>query len=398
MSTVQTWTPRRSRVSIAMLIGPLALLWMVTSPAQGRTETSSSGGDFHATVLNSSMVFPGSSYVVSESLLGRTYTESNPCRSLCRALFPSCTAFFEANPRPFSTAVETEPFGFNSTIEDGTGEVLRGQDCCPAWTLWSAGYGGGGRVQGAGIFAPGMDYSLGGVQLGMNRVVEDEYLVGVYGNFGHSSFTRSELGQSADVDSAGVGIVGCLYDDRGHTFVNAAYGYHDYSTQHDIVPLVVTALADYHSHLGAVYAERGWNASVLGFRFQPYAGLQYVQLHSSEFTDTLGLTVAGVDHGSLGSVLGIRTGWTHTTSRGWTIQPIVHAAWFHEFLETQVTVNTGPIPVAMNGLNFGRERAVLGAGIELEGWRGTRVYFNYDLQVNTYHAIHVGSGGLAFQW
>jgi hypothetical protein len=52
----------------------------------------------------------------------------------------------------------------------------------------------------------------------------------------------------------------------------------------------------------------------------------------------------------------------------------------------------------MNGLNFGRDRAVLGAGIELKGCRGTRVYFNYDLQVNTYHALHVGSGGLALQW
>jgi len=258
----------------------------------------------------------------------------------------------------------------------------------------------GGQVQGDGNL-PGMDYSVGGVRLGLHRDLGDGRLLGVFGNYGRSSLTRSALAQSGDVDSALVGVYGGLYDGPVHTLVNVAYGYNDYSTQR--VTGTGTALADFHGHVASVYAERGRDVCWFGRRVQPFLGLKYVQLHSSDFSETgagVGnLTVGSVDHGSLQSVLGIRTGWARRTRRGWTVNPRVHASWLHEFLETEVTVDVGPAaPVAVDGLSLGRDRAVLGTGLVLEGCRGARVYFDYDLQVNSRHTFHVGSGGLALEW
>jgi len=158
-----------------------------------------------------------------------------------------------------------------------------------------------------------------------------------------------------------------------------------------------------YGHLASVYAEGGRDYCFRGTGVQPFAGLQYIQLHSSRFSETgagaANLTVDNVDVGSLQSALGVRLCRTGCTRRGWTVRPSLQASWMHEFLETQVTVDVGStVPVPVNGLDLGRDRAVLGTGLVLEGCGGVQFFVNYDLQLNSCQTFHVGYGGLAYEW
>jgi outer membrane autotransporter protein len=83
--------------------------------------------------------------------------------------------------------------------------------------------------------------------------------------------------------------------------------------------------------------------------------------------------------------------------------PQVRAAWLHEFLETDVTANNRFAGVvgsnfAVQGLDLGRDWALLGAGL---GWRPTErlaLTVNYDTQLNARQVFHVGSAKLQYMW
>jgi uncharacterized protein with beta-barrel porin domain len=75
----------------------------------------------------------------------------------------------------------------------------------------------------------------------------------------------------------------------------------------------------------------------------------------------------------------------------------------HEFLQTDVAVNSFFAPVgggsfAIQGLNLGRDWAIIGGGLNYELPGGWQLYANYDAQVNTQQVFHVGSGGAQVTW
>jgi len=83
--------------------------------------------------------------------------------------------------------------------------------------------------------------------------------------------------------------------------------------------------------------------------------------------------------------------------------PEVRALWLHEFLDTDSVVNSFLAPIgggsfAIQGLNLGRDWAIVGGGLRYELASGWQLYGNYDAQVNTQQVFHVGSGGLQYAW
>jgi uncharacterized protein with beta-barrel porin domain len=76
----------------------------------------------------------------------------------------------------------------------------------------------------------------------------------------------------------------------------------------------------------------------------------------------------------------------------------------HEFLrQTTGLVTTdfasGPVtPFVLSGLDLGRDWVVLGPGCTYAIRDHVSLFANYDLQFNARQTIHVGSGGIQFQW
>ena len=58
----------------------------------------------------------------------------------------------------------------------------------------------------------------------------------------------------------------------------------------------------------------------------------------------------------------------------------------------------GGASFAVQGLNLGRDWAIVGGGVRYELASGWNLYGNYDAQVNTQQVFHVGSGGAQYAW
>src|SRR5690606_37904594 len=93
-------------------------------------------------------------------------------------------------------------------------------------------------------------------------------------------------------------------------------------------------------------------------------------------------------------------------NRGWyggRLMPEVRALWLHEFLDTNAVVNSsfasiGGGSFAIEGLDLGRDWAILGGGLRYEFANRWQLYGNYDAQVNAHQVFHLGSGGLQYRW
>ena len=81
--------------------------------------------------------------------------------------------------------------------------------------------------------------------------------------------------------------------------------------------------------------------------------------------------------------------------------PELRAAWMHEFLAPSSTLNAVFAPVgggsfAAQGLNFGRDWALLGVGTQYVFNQNVSLFANYDLQFNAVQTWH--ASGLQYAW
>nr|WP_255325533.1 autotransporter outer membrane beta-barrel domain-containing protein [Rhodopirellula sp. SWK7] len=120
--------------------------------------------------------------------------------------------------------------------------------------------------------------------------------------------------------------------------------------------------------------------------------MQYVYARQNAFTETgagaMNLAMSGVDTHSLRSNLGSRLQWQSWTSqRGWEITPEIRGSWMHEFLDTTSIVNAqfagvGGAGFSANGLDLGRDWAIVGRGFSASPSARWELRADYDTQFN----------------
>ena len=160
---------------------------------------------------------------------------------------------------------------------------------------------------------------------------------------------------------------------------------------------------------GFTYAERGVNFHLnRSLVLQPFGGLQYVYVRQNAFTETgagaISLANGGVDTHSLRSNLGTRLQWQpYQSGNGWAIEPEIRSGWLHEFLDTTSIVNAqfagvGGAGFTANGLDLGRDWAVVGTGLSMRPNERWQVRTAYDTQFNDRQVLHIGSGTVSYVW
>ncbi|MCE9606357.1 MAG: autotransporter outer membrane beta-barrel domain-containing protein [Planctomycetia bacterium] len=114
------------------------------------------------------------------------------------------------------------------------------------------------------------------------------------------------------------------------------------------------------------------------------------------------MAVGGTDSHALRSLLGLRTSRPWVTRGGQVIAPQLRALWLHEYLNPATTLNAGFASAGgsfnTQGLNMGRDWAVLGTGLTWQANRHLSAFANYDVQTNANQTFNVGSGGLQWVW
>ncbi|MCE9556011.1 MAG: autotransporter domain-containing protein [Planctomycetes bacterium] len=286
--------------------------------------------------------------------------------------------------------------------------VVRGQDCEDELSAWVVGYGMGGVGQGDGNAAGG-DYSTGGTLIALQRNLTDSTLLGVFGAY--TSFALSTDGpqQTANATDGQLGTFIRSGDDLSYYLFSASVGPSGYNTtrQINIGNIVGNAEGDFGGWQSSLWLERGMTLCYDGWNVQPLAALNYIFLRQNGYTEsgpTIGnLNVNDVNTNALRGVLGGYVSRSFETQRGYVVKPEMRAFWLHEFLEPETTVDSsfsaiGGPSFATQGLNFGRDWAVIGIGSRLELSSQLSLFANYDLMVNSRQTSNYGSGGLQYSW
>jgi uncharacterized protein YhjY with autotransporter beta-barrel domain len=307
-------------------------------------------------------------------------------------------AEFPADVLPVSFQANA-PFG---GLEAGDGTTVRAQGGgMSGWEGWSRGYGTGGNVNGSAV-APGLDYGSGGTQVGIHRRLSDGTRFGLFGGYGYQH-VDSTADQTANVNSGQFGAFMLRRDDCGNYYLLLVNGGRDdYVSRRETATGV--ARGDFGGGQTATYLQRGWAIPYGSLLFQPTAAVQHIYLHQDAFTETgAGLNntaVGSIDEHSLRSLLGGRISALRCTSLG-MLTPSARAHWMHEYLDTSTTAGLaigGAAATTTQGVDLGRNFAVVGVGTSLAYSSCLTLYANYDCYVNGRTDFHVGSGGVQWIW
>lgn len=294
--------------------------------------------------------------------------------------------------------------------DDAPVPVIRGQEpSFRQWTGWTATYGLGGFATADGN-AHAIDYLIGGSLVGLQREIEPHTHLGLYYGYAQSNLNLQGLANSANFDSHQWGaFLSRAVDDDYYTLAGS-FGHDDFKTFRRIAfgGLDRVARGDHQGWQSSVYVERGRTFRSCCWWLQPYGALQYAYLRQSPFTESgagsLGFDLDDANLHSLRGLLGARL--TRRQALNGLGKPAwdLHALWVHEFLdETAGVANArfaaaGGPSLAVRGLDMGRDFCLLGTGMNWRLNNGFALFAGYDVQFNSQHTFHIGSGGGEFLW
>ena len=279
--------------------------------------------------------------------------------------------------------------------------------CNGAWDGWILGYGRGGDVDNDGN-AAGVDYTVGGTTFGAARCLGGPR-VGVFGNYSAPSVNSFVPVVHARTRSYAVGSFIEGYDVLGHFLFAGSVGYDEYEVNRYIQFANINRLArsEYDGVQHGFYAEHDLDISCWFPNIRPVTSLQYINVHQETFVENgagaLNLAVSGNNTQSLRTYAGIQYRGASITGKGWAASPQLQVGWQHEYLDESSLYTArfnalGPISYTARGLDFGRNWALLGLGMELVHGNHWSVFGGYDVYGNGRQTLHTGTGSVSFAW
>ena len=276
------------------------------------------------------------------------------------------------------------------------------------WTTWAEGFGVGAKLAGNGN-ASGLGYSTGGLSLGMEKWLEEDLLVGLAGGYSNTYTLLDERNDRSTIDAGHFAVYFQREFETRYLNGMAAYGYNAYDSLRHVTigSLERTAEASYAGNSFSFYTEVGQNVRGRYVHLQPYAALEYIQLHQNGFTETgadsVNLSVGGVGADAFRGLLGTRVLSYLRTDAGRLVTLEGRAAWRHEFLDDNRVLDatfagqTGTA-YAIQGINVDRDAAILGTGLTYDYTKSLKFGLNYDLLFSANYTAHAGSGNVALAW
>jgi len=250
-----------------------------------------------------------------------------------------------------------------------------GAQIAPAATdrfaAWGQAFGSWGSFDSDGNAAE-LDHDTGGLLMGMDGVVAENWRLGLIAGYSHSSFDASDRASSGSSDNYHLGLyAGTRWDNLGLRS-GIAYSWHDIETSRAVsFPGFSDTLAgDYSAGTFQAFGELGYRIDTAAASFEPFADLAYVSLNADDFTEKGGpaaLRGQSQTTDTTFTTLGIRAaagfelGAMRATARGML-------GWRHAFggttpLSIQAFVGSDAFTVA--GVPIAEDAAVIEAGLDL---------------------------------
>ncbi|BCG91070.1 hypothetical protein MesoLj113c_71800 [Mesorhizobium sp. 113-3-9] len=238
------------------------------------------------------------------------------------------------------------------------------------FAVWGQAFGSWGRTDSDGN-AAALDRSTGGLLAGADTSVGG-WRVGLLGGYSHSSFGADDRNSTGKSDNYHLGLYGGT-NWRAIAFrTGAAYSWSSISTRRSVAfdGFADALSADYDAGTAQIFGEFAYKADAGQFKFEPFANLAYVSVHTNGFTEQGGpaaLASAGSTTDATFTTLGLRgstefaLGGVNATARGML-------GWRHAFgdIKPLSTVTfAGGDRFTIAGVPIGRDSALIEAGLDL---------------------------------
>ncbi|MGO4717310.1 autotransporter outer membrane beta-barrel domain-containing protein, partial [Bradyrhizobium sp. 2TAF24] len=239
------------------------------------------------------------------------------------------------------------------------------------FAVWGQGFGSWGNTNGDGNAAR-LNRSTGGFFIGADAPVFDSWRFGAVTGYSRTNFDVKDYRSSGWSDNYHIGLYGGTTWGALAFRTGAAYTWHDITANRSaIFPGFGDALKGHYSAGTAqVFGELGYGINAGAARFEPFANLAYVSLHTDGFTENGGaaaLTSAATTTDTTFTTLGLRASTTFEVG-GTALTAKGMVGWRHAFGDatpfSAMRFASGGDVFTIGGVPIARNAAVVEAGID----------------------------------
>ncbi|MDW6024724.1 autotransporter domain-containing protein [Mesorhizobium sp. BAC0120] len=239
------------------------------------------------------------------------------------------------------------------------------------FAIWAQGFGSWGHTNGDGNAAR-LNRSTGGFFVGADAPAFDTWRFGAVTGYSRTKFDVKDRRSAGSSDNYHVGLYGgTAWGDLAFR-TGAAYTWHDISTSRNVIfPGFDDSLkSDYNAATAQVFGELAYGFNVDAARFEPFADLAYVNLHTYGFTERGGaaaLTSPSSNTDATFTTLGLRASTSFEVG-GSTLTAKGVVGWRHAFGDvtplSTMSFAGGGDTFSIGGVPIARNAAVIEAGLD----------------------------------
>jgi outer membrane autotransporter protein len=246
--------------------------------------------------------------------------------------------------------------------------------------------------------ARGFNFRTGGVTLGVDYRIGNNFAIGLTGGYAHTGVDLSGDG-SINVDGGSGGFYATAFGGGFYLDTSVTGGASDYETHR--TALLGTANGSTDSDTVNVLIAGGYDWTKGALTIGPIASFQYTYVGLNGFTETGSL--APLRYGdqsvdSIRSALGIKASYDWKIG-GVLIRPELRASWQHEYGDSTYSIvasfaNGAGTNFTVNGPNIGRDSLLIGAGVAIL-WNdriSSYIYYDGELARTNYDSQSVSAG------
>jgi fibronectin-binding autotransporter adhesin len=155
--------------------------------------------------------------------------------------------------------------------------------------VWADAFGSWGDWNGDGN-ATGLNRALGGVLIGADGMVADNFRLGILSGYSHTSFSVGARNSSGYVSSYHLGAFGGGDWGRFGLTGGAAYSWHNVKTSRSVAfpGFTDTLSANYNAGTFQAFGEASYSVALSGVTLEPFAGLAHVSVSTRGIVETGG--------------------------------------------------------------------------------------------------------------
>ncbi|WP_236849212.1 autotransporter-associated beta strand repeat-containing protein [Chania multitudinisentens] len=251
---------------------------------------------------------------------------------------------------------------------------------------WGQAFGAWGATSGDGNAAR-LNRDTGGILLGGDKLLKDNWRVGVIGGYSHTNFDVKDRNSSGSSNNYHLGIYGGNQWDKLSFRSALAYTWHDISTERSpqFSGFSDRVTGDYRANTVQTFGELGYTIQKGNTQLEPFANLTYLNLHTNGLREQGGAAALNINSSNTDatfSSLGVRSA-TDLTFGDKPVKLKGTLGWRHNFgakTPTSTQSFSGGDNFTVASVPIAKDAAIIETGLEIAVTPNAKVGVSYSGQ------------------